>query len=240
MRGCPSLAKGGRLRTCCRRAAWVQTPPPASNKDTLLFQVAYQLKKEGRKDSTISIIGRKLRYLSKHVDLNQPEKVKEYIANLKSSDGHKDNLIDCYSHYCHFYNIQWVKPHYQREERVTRVPKEEDINKIISHAKLKYAVAYSVIRDIGVRPVELGQLRVKDIDLESGEVYPITAKHGAERVLRVRQSTLAMLKRYINEANLGTLNLLWSAKRVKENWSKLKSSVSKKLGEPQLSQIRLL
>ena len=28
-------------------------------------------------------------------------------------------------------------------------------------------------------------------------------------------------------------------KRVKENWSKLKASVAKKLGEPQLRQIRL-
>ena len=23
------MVKGGRLRTCCRRAAWVRTPPPA-------------------------------------------------------------------------------------------------------------------------------------------------------------------------------------------------------------------
>ncbi len=28
-----------------------------------------------------------------------------------------------------------------REERITKVPREEDINKIISHGKLKYAVA---------------------------------------------------------------------------------------------------
>lgn len=53
-----------------------------------------------------------------------------------------------------------------REERITRVPKEEDINKIIAHAKLKSASAYSVMRDTGLRPVELGMLRVKDIDLE--------------------------------------------------------------------------
>ena len=197
------------------------------------------MKKEGRKDSTLAALSRKLRYLHKHVDLNQPEQVKGFIASLECSDGHKDNLIDVYSHFCQFYGIQWVKPKYQREERVTRVPKEEDINKIIGHSKLKYAVAYSMIRDIGVRPVELGQLRPKDIDLESGEVYPITAKHGAERVLRIRQSTLAMLKEYIAKANLSQTDVLWSAKRVKENWSKLKATVSRKLGEPQLAQIRL-
>jgi integrase len=201
--------------------------------------VVWELKKQGRKESTLVAISRKLRYLEKRVDLSQPEKVKEFIANLQCSEGHKDNLIDIYSHYAKFNGLQWVKPQYVREERVTRVPKEEDINKIISHSILRYAVAYSIIRDTGVRPVELGMLRVKDIDLETGEVYPTTAKHGAGRVLKVRSSTLAMLKKYVSENSIGAMDVLWNAKRVKENWSKLKTTVSKALGEPQLGQIRL-
>jgi len=217
--------------------AWVQTPSPALWKN--LFAVVYELKKQGRKESTLIAVSRKLRYLARNVDLNNPEKVKEFIASLQCSDGHKDNLIDVYSHYAKFYGIRWTKPKYIREERVTRVPREEDINKVISHAKLKYAAAYSMIRDIGVRPVELGTLRVKDIDLETGEVYPTTAKHGSERVLRVKSSTLAMLKRYVNEACLEPMDTLWNTKRVKENWSRLKTSVAEKLGEPQLAQIRL-
>jgi integrase len=237
MRGFPSLVKGARLRTLSRRRSWVQVPSPAPKQD--LFAVVYHLKKQGRKETTLEAISRKLKYLARNVDLNQPEKVKEFIANLACSDGHKDNLIDVYGHYANFYNIQWTKPKYMREERVTRVPKEEDINKIISHAKLKYAAAYSIIRDIGIRPIELSMLKVKDVDLETGEVYPITAKHGAERVLRVRPSTLSMLKRYISETNLSPIDFIWNARRVEENWSRLKVIVAKKLSEPQLAQIRL-
>jgi len=177
--------------------------------------------------------------LAKNVDLNNPEKVKQYIANLSCTDGHKDNLIDAYSHYCKFNNIEWSKPKYQREERITKIPKEEQINKIISHSTLKYATAYSIIRDCGIRPVELGNLRVKDIDLETGEIYPTTAKHGAGRILRIKDSTLAMLKEYITKNNLSPMDTLWNVKRVKENWSKQKVIVSKNLGEPELSQIRL-
>jgi integrase len=197
------------------------------------------LKKLGRKESTLIAISRKLRYLARNVDLAQPEKVKEFIANLNCSDGHKDNLVDIYSHYASFYGIQWVKPRYMREERVIKVPREEDINEIISHAKMKYAVAYSIIRDIGIRPVELGLLKVKDIDFETGEVYPITAKHGAERVLKVRPSTLAMLKKYVAENEFSQMDSLLNVRRVKENWSRLKASVARKLGELQLGQIRL-
>jgi len=201
--------------------------------------VVWKLKKQGRKESTLVAISRKLRYLEKHVDLGQPERVKEFIANLQCSDGHKDNLVDAYSHYANSNGLQWSKPRYVREERVTRVPKEEDINKIISHSTLKYAVAYSLVRDTGMRPVELGMLRVKDVDLDTGEVYPITAKHGAERVLKMRPSTLAMFKKYVAENELTSMDILWSAKRVKENWSKLKATVSRVLVEPQLGQIRL-
>jgi integrase len=190
----------------------------SENTEANTFAVVQNLKKLGRKESTLVCIARKLRYLARNVDLNQPEKVKGFIADLHCSDGHKDNLVDIYSHYASFYGIQWTKPKYQREERVTRVPREEDINKIIGHAKLKYAVAYSIIRDIGVRPVELGMLKVKDIDLETGEVYLTTAKHGAERVLRIKSSTLAMLKQYVNENSLTQMDSLWNTKRVKENW----------------------
>ena len=203
------------------------------------FSVVQWLKSQGRKESTVLCVGRKLRYLAKNVNLNNPEKVKEYIASLSCSDGHKDNLIDAYSHYCTFYSIQWSKPVYQREERITRVPKEEDINKVISHSTLRYATAYSIIRDCGLRPIELGNLRVKDIDLDSGELYPTTAKHGSGRIVKVRTSTLAMIKQYITQNNLSPMDTLWNSKRVKENWSKQKVIVAKKLGEPQLSQIRL-
>ena len=168
-----------------------------------------------------------------------PENVKGYIATLEHSDGYKDNLIDAYSHSAKFYGISWVKPKYLREDRITRVPKEEDSNKIIAHSKLKSASAYSVIRDTGIRLIELGRWRVKDLDLETGKIYPITAKHGRGRVLKVRSSTLGMIKRYINENKLGVMDFLWNSRRIRQNWSRLKSSLSKKLNEPQLAQIRL-
>jgi integrase len=173
------------------------------------------------------------------VDVRKPEKVKEFIAGQNYTDGYKDNLIDVYSHYCRFYGIQWINPKkYMREERIIRVPREEDINKIISHAKLKYAVAYSIMRDVGLRPVELELLKLKDVDLETGDIYPTTAKHGSGRILRMKKSTLTMFKKYVTEANLNLMDNLWKSRRVKQNWSRLKSAVAKKLSELQLNQIR--
>jgi len=241
LQGSPSQVNGVGLRTLSRRRSWVRIPPPALKSDpiALLIPVILKLKSEGRKDSTLAPMLKRLRFLARNADINNPEKVKEFIASQSYTDGYKDNLIDAYSHYCRFYGIQWIKPKYMREERITKVPKEEDINKIISHAKLKYSTAYSVLRDSGMRPVELGMLRVKDFDLETGEIYPITAKHGTGRVLKLRKATLAMLKQYITDNNLSLMDTLWISKRVQQNWGRLKVSVAKKLGEPHLNQIRL-
>lgn len=219
----------------------VRIPPPALQSDliALVIPVILKLKGDGRKDTTLVPMLKRLKFLARNVDLKEPEKVKEFISSQRYTDGYKDNLIDAYCHFCRYYSIQWSKPQYMREERITKVPKEEDINKVISHGKLKYAVAFSVLRDSGMRPVELGNLKVKDFDLESGDIYPTTAKHGSGRILRIKKETLAMLKRYISEHNLTPMDTLWNNKRVKQNWSRLKTSVAQKLGEPQLLQIRL-
>lgn len=64
--------------------------------------VVWNLKKLGRKDSTLVPILKRLKYLAKNVDLNQPEKVKQFIASKPCSDGYKDNLIDVYARYCKY------------------------------------------------------------------------------------------------------------------------------------------
>jgi integrase len=241
VQGSPSQVNGVGLRTLSRRRSWVRIPPPAPRSDPIAFllPVVLKLKSDGRKDSTVVPILKRLKFLAKKADVYDPEKVKAFIAGQSYTDGYKDNLIDAYCHFCRYYGIQWTKPKYMREERITQVPREENINKIISHGKLRYAVAFSVLRDSGMRPVELGMLKVKDFDLETGDVYPTAAKHGSGRVLRIKKETLSMLKRYISETNLTSMDILWNCKRVKQNWSRLKTSVARKLGEPQLLQIRL-
>lgn len=204
-----------------------------------VFEVVWNLRKLGRKETTLKPISRRLRYLAKHVDLDNPERVKEFILSLKCSEGHKDNLVDAYNHYVKQYGLTWEKPKYMRYEKIRKIPREEDINKIIAVASLKYAVAYSVIRDTGLRPIELGWLRVRDFDLETGHVYPTTAKYGASRVLKVKPSTLAMLKKYISKYGLGQNDPLWNSKRVRENWSRNKKVVAQRLQEPRLLSIRL-
>jgi integrase len=120
------------------------------------------------------------------------------------------------------------------------VPTRENINIIISHASKKYALIYSIIRDTGLRPVEVASLTLNNIDLEKGTLNIKTAKHGSPRVVRVKNQTLAMLKEYL-QSHIFELNdkLFPSSDRISNTYCRLRTSIARKLMNPKIRKIRL-
>jgi len=175
--------------------------------------------------------------------------VNKHIAEMDCGSNFKRNLVDTYKHYVEFHSLSWSKPFYQREERVTRVPTRENINKIISHARLKGAAFYSIMRDAGLRPIEVARLRVKDIDLENGVVHPTTAKGGSGRSVKLPASTVALIKEYVGKRFLGLQDRIFAnskdqkpwriSKGARDGWIHLRNAIAKKLQEPELKLIRL-
>jgi len=211
--------------------------------------VLLSLKKLGRTEGTIRTVGKRLRYLSKHCSLDDPEQVKKHIAEKDCGSNFKRNLVDAYEHYVKAQGLTWSKPFYQREERLTRVPTRENINKIISHARLKAAAFFSIIRDAGLRPIEVARLKVKDVDLENGVVHPTTAKGGSGRAMKLPASTVALIKNYIAKRFLGLEDRIFAteknqepwkiSKRARDGWIHIRDAVAEKLQEPELKLIRL-
>ena len=198
------------------------------------------LKSKGLRESTLKPLGKRLERLSRKVDLNKPKQVAEYISNQAWSESYKHNVVNAYNHYVEFYGMKWTRPYYKRVDRIRKVPRESQINKVIAHARAKYALCFSILRDTGLRPVELTWLCIKDIDVESGLLYPGTAKLGAGRVLRIRKSTLASLKLYIQKAGLKQNDkLCHNSDLLTLNWRRLRNAVADKLGEPEIKNIRL-
>ncbi len=85
-------------------------------------------------------------------------------------DSYKANLCDFYKHYSNFYGIPFVKPRYRRDHKLPNVPSEEKINLIIGHASKKYAIIYCIIKECGLRPVEVRRLKLEDLNLEKGTI----------------------------------------------------------------------
>lgn len=199
------------------------------------------MKKNAYADSTIQATGKRLRHLSRNYDLSNPEIVKGFVAQKNCSNAYKESLVESYAIYCEANGIVWNKPFYERYDKQPKIPTEEKINLIIASSSRRLGLALSIIRDLGLRPIELTWLRVRDVDLETGVVSVTSAKHCVGRTLRLKSQTLAMLKAYISMKKLGLNDKLFLIKSssLSKNYRAVRNRVSEKLGDPSIRTIRL-
>jgi integrase len=216
------------------------TPSP-TNKYSDIPNVLWYMKKNGYADTTIEATGKRLRYLQRNCNLKDPEEVKGYIANKQCSNAYKETLIETYNLLMKSMNQEWEKPFYQRYDKLPKIPTEEKINSIIASSSKRLGLALSIIRDLGLRPIELTWLKVRDVDLDSGVVSVTSAKHCVGRTLKLKTQTLIMLKAYVSIKKLGLNDRVFPIKSssLSENYRVVRNRLSDKLGDPSIRTIRL-
>ncbi len=139
-----------------------------------------------------------MKVLVKITDLQCPEMVNAVIAWKNCSVAFKEALVNAYDHYVRVNGLSWKKPKYPRQRGLPYVASAEQINQIIARASM-----FSILRDTGLRPVELAGLTLRSIDLEKGIITVKSAKSGNPRCLVVKPSTLAMLNEYCGRHRFG-------------------------------------
>ena len=199
------------------------------------------MKKNAYADSTISAVGKRLKYLQKHCLLSQPEIIKGFIAQKDCSNAYKESLIEAYDLFCRAHKIEWSKPFYDRYDRLPKIPSEQKLNMFIARASKSFALILSLMKDLGTRPIELTWLRVKDINLETGAVSITSAKHCVGRTIRVKSQTLLMLKSYILQKKLGQNDRLFAIKSgsISEGFRRIRNKLADNIGDLSLKSIRL-
>ena len=199
------------------------------------------LKNNAKSDCTIKFVDKALTRISKHADLDNPEEVKRFIANLQTSDNYKRNLCFAYKQYCDYYKITWQKPTYYQEPKTIRIPSTAHIDMLIANSGKVMSVKLTLSKETGLRPVEVCNLKVKDIDLERKIVYPTTAKHGAPRRLKISNSLQEMLRTHIDDHKLNPNDKLF--KGDSDNYGKHyrlhRNKLAERLYKPELKSIRL-
>jgi hypothetical protein len=65
-----------------------------------ILNVLWELKKRGYAEKTIEGYSKRLKMLGKHIDLDNPENVKVFIANQAHwSNAYKESCVNAYTHY---------------------------------------------------------------------------------------------------------------------------------------------
>jgi len=209
--------------------------------NTPIFNVLWDMKKNGLANDTIRNVDKALSALSKRCDLNKPEQVKTTIAEFKNT-GYKRSLTYAYNKYVEFYNLEWKKPDYWQPRKIPQIPLENHIDSIIARAHIKTATALAISKDTGLRPIELLGLKVNQIDLNRGLIYPESAKHGQPRVLKLTKRSRSMLNEWIERQNLKPNDKLfgeWTTENYGKSFRYYRNIVAKKLHEPDIRAIKL-
>jgi integrase len=205
-----------------------------------IFQVLWNLKKSAYSKFTIRNCYKALNFLGKHSDLDNPESVKDFIADLERTPSWKKVLCTHYSHYAKLHNLPFEKPRYKPIPKLPKIPLEDHINYIILNSSRKYSSAFSVIRDTGVRPIECARILVKDIDFNKKTITVRTAKDGTARIVKIKDDTIARLREYIGIKELGQNDKLYpSAEILGKMWRVSRKRAVRKTKLAELENIRL-
>jgi len=214
---------------------------PNSLYPTPILNVLAQMKNNARSEYSIKFVDKALTCISQHANLNEPEQVKQFIANKNVSNGYKRNLCIAYNKYCKYYQIKWQMPLYKTEAKMIKIPTNEKLEMLIASAGRILSIKLTISKETGLRPIELHNLKVKDIDIEQKLIYPTTAKHGSARTLKISNNLCATLQNYVNTNKLNPNDKLF--KDTAENYGKhyrlMRNSLAKKLNDPTFKTIRL-
>jgi len=199
------------------------------------------MKNQARADDTIKNTSKALNRLNKATNLNNPEQVEQFIANLQVSASYKKNLCIAYNKYCKFYKIQWLMPKYKPQPKFIKIPTKEKLEMIISNSGKTLATKLTISLECGLRPVELCNLKVKDVDLEQRVIYPTTAKHGRPRALKISNRLQRMIQDHIVRSNLNQNDKLFRGNSDKYGhlYRIVRNRLAKKLKDPTIQTIRL-
>ena len=73
-----------------------------------IFATLWELRKRGFSDITLKVKGERLRFLAKHVNLDDPEDVKGFIANQANwSNAYKQGVAYAYNSYAEVNGLSW-------------------------------------------------------------------------------------------------------------------------------------
>ncbi len=198
-----------------------------------IVEVLLKLRLSGLSDGSLKTISDNLKRLAKYVDLNNPDEVKLYVANLKVENSFKNQLLKCYGYFLNINGIQWSKPYYRYERKIPRIKHKDKILQVISASK-KYAVIFKILYETGIMPYELSKCTKNDIDMQDRVLTVQGYKGHMSRSFKLSNETVAMLSVYfVKYAKFP--DAYWICRM----WRQARDKVASKLQDADIKAIQL-
>lgn len=202
-----------------------------------IIEYAWNLKRNGYAESTITTYSSILRVLSRRGgNLNDPDSIKDTIALQEHwSKGRKSNVVKAYSLYLKMQGMTWEKPKYKPVEKLPFIPTEKEIDALISGSSKQMASYLQVLKETGARRGEALQLKWTDVDFVSGTLRITPEKGSMPRIFRMSERLARMLSRLPR-----TSSKIWVYKNVfylDKGFRRMRQKVAHSLANPRLMRI---
>jgi integrase len=199
---------------------------------------------DGQKPNTVRHTRYKLQELAAHVDLFNPEAVKNYIATAISektkqpfSDETKNKFAYAADKLYEKQGIQWKKPFYKVEEKTPLIPTTENVELIVNNASQKYATIFTILAETGAEGKELERTSRDDIDTEQGIISIRGCKGHASGSYKLKTKTAEMLRIYLYK---NPQKYPFPKSEVMgQVWRDTRERIATKLCKPELNKIPL-
>lgn len=112
---------------------------------------------------------------------------------------------------------------------------------IIADSGKTLALKIKLSMETGLRPIELQNLKVKDLDLQQKTIYPTTAKHGAARKIKIPENLTSLLQEHINRNKRQLNETIFRGNPISygKEFRKVRNRLAKKLNDTTIQTIRL-
>jgi integrase len=210
------------------------------SKKHTLFNYSWYLKKEGLENPTIKSYTKLLRILAKRgANLLDPESVKGKIAVQKWVNKRKQNAVAAYTHYLEMTGGKWNPPFYKEVEKPIFIPRETEIDALISGTGLKTSVLLQTLKETAARIGEIQALNWIDVDFDLNIIRITPEKGSRPRTIKVSESLMNRLGhvKKVNNTEDPTRIFGKNYNSVYRNFSYQRNRIAKKLGNERLTRI---
>jgi integrase len=223
-------------------------PHGTSVTDAKIANTLINLKTNGStSEKVIKRIGTALSRIAEKANLDNPQEVKLFIADLRVKDKKgeeknadnqtKNKYASAYNHYCVANKIEWKKPYYKVVEKTPLIPTPQDVQAIIDNCSEDYVTIFTIEAEIGCCPEELYQVTRGDVNTETGSISIKGVKGHASKNYKLKPQTKELLLRFL--ARHQKEHPFPKAHTQSQMFLQFKTKAYEKLHRPEIMKIQL-
>jgi integrase len=199
------------------------------------------MRKEGYRESTRYYAVRTLKRLDRRCNITGPESVRRFLANCSWSEEGRSRIAEEIDRLYRHTGTEWEKPRYEKVDLLPYIPKEEEVDALVTGLYNRTVGTFCLLLETGCRPGEAWIAELAHVDSARKSIVIRPEEGSRSRELKISDSLIARLnlvpknRKYIFQD--GSVDPIAGLKRFTRIPQKERRAPSLRLNSPRLQPI---